>query len=403
MMPAPENHSKKQKPVMIDLTANADATKTDDIPAPPEATVAPRPEETVAQMVERDAKAVAADETVADPVAHTSSSAAAATTSSMRNAASSGGFLGKLGAGMLGGFIALLGGAGLQVAGYLPSFGGSAELIALKAQVETIAAAPAVAAIDPAALTALGTAQMELAQKVEALTATGSTASDPAAISALQDKIAALEAAAANGASGAVADPAQSQAFKDLTAKVAALEAAPSTNSSSAVALAIAASGLKAAIDRGGPFMAELETYATVAQASPDVDALRALAASGVPSRQDLINGFSDAANTMLAATRVPDPDAGIFDRLADSAKNLVKARPVGDIPGDSPEALVARMEIALGRGDLDGVIAEAAKLPDAAKSAGAAYLDQVKARRDTDGLVTKALSLALTAAGGKS
>ena len=149
--------------------------------------------------------------------------------------------------------------------------------------------------------------------------------------------------------------------------------------------------------------MAELETYATVAPSSPDVEALRTLAASGVPSRQDLINGFSDAANAMLAATRVPDPDAGILDRLADSAKNLVKARPVGDIPGDSPEALVARMEVALGRGDLDAVLGEAAKLPDAAKTAGAAYLDQIKARRDTDGLVTKALSLALTAAGGKS
>ncbi len=391
-MPGHENHSKKQKPVMIDLTANTDGIKTDDIPA--------APEETVSQMAERSAEPLPDGETVADPVARASSSAGAS--SSMRDAGSSGGFLGKLGAGILGGFIALVGGAGLQVAGYLPSFGGSADLAALKAQVEALAATPAVATIDPASLTALGTAQMELAQKVDALVTSGSTAGDPAAISVLQKKIAALEAAA-NGASGAVADPAQSQAFKDLTAKVAALEAAPSTNSSSAVALAIAASGLKAAIDRGGPFMAELETYATVAQASPDVDALRALAASGVPSRQDLINGFSDVANTMLAATRVPDPDAGIFDRLADSAKNLVKARPVGDIPGDSPEALVARMEIALGRGDLDGVIAEAAKLPDAAKSAGAAYLDQVKARRDTDGLVTKALSLALTAAGGKS
>ncbi len=149
--------------------------------------------------------------------------------------------------------------------------------------------------------------------------------------------------------------------------------------------------------------MSELETYATVAPASPDVEALRTLAASGVPSRQDLINGFSDAANAMIAASRVPDPNASIWSRLGDSAKNLVKARPVGDIPGDSPEALVARMEVALGRGELDAVLAEAAKLPDAAKTAGAAFLDQVKARRDTDSLVTKALSLALTAAGGKS
>ncbi len=390
-MPGPQNHSKKQKPVTIDVAANTDAAKVEDA-----ATIV---EETAEDISSPVTDAAPEAEPAPAPYANSSSSSVASSSASTRRANSSAGFFGRFGAGILGGIIALVGGAGLQASGYLPSFGGSADLAALKAQVDNLAAVPAAPAIDPAALTALGAAQSELTQKVDALTASGSSA----ALSALQDKIAALEAALSNGAPGAIADPSQSQAFKDLTAKVAALEATPAANGSGAVALAIAASGLKAAIDRGGPFMAELETYATVAPASPDVETLRALAASDVPSRQDLINGFSDVADAMLSATRVPDPDAGILDRLADSAKNLVKARPVGDIAGDSPEALVARMEVALGRGELDAMLAEAAKLPDAAKSAGAAYLDQVKARRDTDGLVTKALSLALTAAGGKS
>ena len=392
MMAGPENHSKKQKPVTIDLSANPGIVKAEDD--------AVLRESVVDASTEQVADSVASDEPVADPVTGSSSSAAVSSSASMGGANSSGGFFGKVGAGLLGGVIALAGAAGLQATGFLPSLGGSADISAIKAQVEKLTAA---SAMDPAALSALGAAQTELAQKVDALAVSGSQTVNPTAFAALQEKMGAIEAALSNGASGTVADPAQSQAFRDLAAKVAALEATPAANGSGAVALAIAASGLKAAIDRGGPFMAELETYATVAPSSPDVEALRTLAASGVPSRQDLINGFSDAANAMLAATRVPDPDAGILDRLADSAKNLVKARPVGDIPGDSPEALVARMEVALGRGDLDAVLGEAAKLPDAAKTAGAAYLDQIKARRDTDGLVTKALSLALTAAGGKS
>jgi hypothetical protein len=392
-MPGPENHSKKPKAVTIDLTANADAAEA----AAPESA----PDEAAESAVEQIAEPVSSAETIASPSSHSSSTSSSA---SKQSAISSGGFFGKLGAGMLGGVIALAGGAALQAAGYLPSFGGAAELTTLKAQVEKLAAAPAAPAIDPAALAALAGAQTELAQRVDALAASGSSAANPSALSALQEKIAALETSLANGAPATASDPTRSQAFRDLTAKVAALEtSAPAANGSAAVALAIAASGLKAAIDRGGPFMSELETYATVAPASPDVAALRALAASGVPSRQDLTNGFSGAANAMLAASQAPDPNAGIFSRLADSAKNLVKARPVGDIPGDSPEALVARMEVALGRGALDTVLAEAAKLPEAAKTAGAAYLDQVKARRDTDGLVTKALSLALAAAGGKS
>jgi hypothetical protein len=45
----------------------------------------------------------------------------------------------------------------------------------------------------------------------------------------------------------------------------------------------------------------------------------------------------------------------------------------------------------------------ESAKLPPAAQEAGKSWLDQVKARRDTDALVTKALQMALSMAGGKS
>lgn len=388
-MPGPENHSKKPKAVTIDLTAN--------------------PAETLSPAAEAEASSASAAFAEATPEPEKtdnkapSSSGTSTPVSTPAAAPSSSGLLGKLGAGVIGGLVALGGGAGLQAYGYLPSFGGTAEIAALKAQVEKLAAAPVAPAVDPAALTALGDAQKALAQKVDALAASGGSSADPAALTALESKITALETALANGASGA-SNPAQALAVADLAAKVAALEAKPAgSDGSGAVALAIAASGLKAAIDRGGSFVSELETYASVAPASPDVEALRALAASGVPSRQDLINGFSAAANAMIAASRVPDPNASIWSRLADSAQNLVKARPVGDIPGDSPEALVARMEVALGRGDLDATLAEAAKLPDASKTAGAAYLGQIKARRDTDGLVTKALSLALAAAGGKS
>ncbi len=387
-MPGPENHSKKPKAVTIDLTANADVEN------------GPVSERSMPEAPDVETVTVVETRPVEEAAAKTEQFESVAPAEPMqRGTGTSGGFMGKFGAGILGGLIALGGGAGMQAAGYLPSFGASSELVALKAQVEQIASAPKTPEFDPAALSALKDAQSALAQQVEGL-----TAGDPAVLKAMQDKITALETALANGAPAAGADPAQAQALKVLTEKVAALEANPSSgNGSGAVALAIAASGLKAAIDRGGPFMSELETYASVAVASPDVDALRALAASGVPSRQDLVTEFSDVANTMIAASRTSNPDAGVFEKLADSAKNLVKARPVGDIAGDAPDAVVARMEVNLGRGNLDAVLSEAAKLPDAAKTAGAAFLDKVKARRDTDALVSKALTLALAAAGGKS
>ncbi len=323
-------------------------------------------------------------------------------------ASAPGGLLGKLGAGVVGGLIALMGGAGLQYAGQLPSFGSGAELAALKTEVARLSSAPGV---DPAVIDTLNRAQGDLATQVSALSLeigqlkTTASGSNDDAVAALQAKLTALEGAVANLPTSAVAaDPTASAAFKVLTDKVAALEAKPSdSGDAKSVATAIAASGLKAAIDRGGSFMNELETYASVVPASPDVEALRTLAAKGVPSQQELLAGFGDVANAMIAAATVPDPNMGILQRLTESAKGLVKARRVGDIEGDEPDAVVARMEVALQKGDLASVLSLSEKLPEASKAAGKDYLDKVTARRDTDTLVTRALGLALVQAGGKS
>ena len=320
----------------------------------------------------------------------------------------SGGLLGKLGAGVIGGLIALLGGAGLQYAGQLPSVGSGAELTVLQGEVAKLSSMPST---DPKVIDGLNKAQGELAAQVSTLSSgleqlqSGATGASGDAVAALEAKVAALEDAVANLPSGgASADPASSASFKALADKVAALEAKPAdTGDAKSVATAIAASGLKAAIDRGGSFMNELETYASVVPASPDVEALRALAAKGVPSQQELLAGFGDAANAMISAAIVPDPTIGILQRLTESAKGLVKARRVGDIQGDEPDAVVARMEIALQRGDLASVLTQSKALPEASKTAAKEFLDSVTARRDTDTLVTRALGLALAHAGGKS
>ncbi|MGL4489309.1 MAG: hypothetical protein ACRCU5_07685 [Rhizobiaceae bacterium] len=383
-MTGPE-HSKKSKSVTIDLEPEAiHEVKAQDVSEPvietPEV-----PEEKPFDQPEQ-------------PLHETNTSVAAPQSS---------GLMGKLGAGVIGGLIALTGGAGLQYGGLLPSFGSGAELGALQAQVDKLSAAPV---FDPASIETISRAQGDIATQVSALGSelaqlkTATPGSNNEAVGALEAKLAALEGTIANLGSSGTADPASSAAFKALADKVAALEAKPAdAGDAKSVATAIAASGLKAAIDRGGSFMNELETYASVAPASPDVEALRALAAKGVPSQQELLAQFGDAANAMIAAAVVPDPEMGILQRLTESAKGLVKARRVGDVQGDEPDAVVARMEVALQRGDLASVLTQSEKLPEASKVAGKDFLDKITARRDTDTLVTRALGLALAQAGGKS
>ena len=159
------------------------------------------------------------------------------------------------------------------------------------------------------------------------------------------------------------------------------------------LARAIAAAGLKSAIDRGGPFMSELEAFASVAPDDPAVPELRDLAARGVPSRAELVAGFSDAASKAIAAADPGDPEAGLVDRLMSSAMSVVKVRKVGDVAGDSAEAIVARAETRLLNGDLDAALAEWTTLPEASRAATSEYGEALAARARSEKLIAAAMA----------
>src|SRR5690606_3402471 len=105
------------------------------------------------------------------------------------------------------------------------------------------------------------------------------------------------------------------------------------------VALAIAASALKAAVDRGLPLTIELDTFAGLAPETAEIEALRPFAATGVPMRADIEAGFDAAASVMVAAGRQEDPQAGFFERLWGSAISVVEVRPIGEVEGDDVPA----------------------------------------------------------------
>lgn len=156
------------------------------------------------------------------------------------------------------------------------------------------------------------------------------------------------------------------------------------------MAKAIAVSGLKAAIDRGGSFAPELEAYASVAPDDPAVSELREFAANGVPTQGELVERFPDAANAMIAAMNPVPEDAGVLDRLLASAKSVVKVRQVGDVEGDSTEAIAARLENQLKNGNLDGAVAEWNALPEQAKAAAPEFGKGLIARAEVEKLLTQ-------------
>lgn len=294
---------------------------------------------------------------------------------------------GLIAAGIVGGLVALAAAGSMQYAGILPSFNagraGSEEIAALKTDLGSLRQQLANA---PAADTSA------LEQRIATLE--GAKGEAPQ-VDGLSEKIAALESTLQSERS------AQASATAELTRRLADAEAKINEpRDDIEVARAIASAALKAAIDRGGPFLTELDTLSKVTPDDPAISSLQSFAATGVPSRSELMQKFPDVANAMLSAINQPDPNQGIMERLTESAFSLVKVRPVGNIEGETPEAQIARMENKLRNGDLQGAALEWNGLPDAAKTASADYKKSLDARIEVENLVGGTLNRAITSTG---
>ncbi|WP_284759866.1 hypothetical protein [Agrobacterium sp. fls2-241-TYG-188a] len=315
-------------------------------------------------------------------------SASSATSSPKSTADNRSGNSGLLAAGIVGGLIALLAAGSMQYAGYLPPFAGTStssdELTAMKTQIANLRAQ-----IDQAPQAAGDTSQLE--SRLAALE-NASTGGDLAGkIEALETTVATLQSEKA----------AQDTANSDLTRRLSEAEAKLNEpRDDIEVARAIASAGLKAAIDRGGPFLAELDTLSRVTPDDPAIQSLRPFANTGVPSRSELTRNFPDVANAMLDSLDQADPNQGIFARLTDSALSLVKVRPVGNIEGEGAEAKIARMEDKLRNGDLKGAALEWDGVPDAAKAVSGDYKKSLDARIQVEDLVNATLTRAINSTG---
>lgn len=203
----------------------------------------------------------------------------------------------------------------------------------------------------------------------------------------------------AQNAQGAAAEA--EQAVGDFAGRLDAIETA---NRQASVALSAAA--LKAAIDRGTPFMAELERF-TQASESPDTtERLRDFAATGVPSTATLAGRWPATETAILDALRpAPAPDAPVGEQVLSGLRSLVTVRPAAEPAGsgeaegaNEPSAAVARMDGAIGRGDLAAWLDAWNSLPQAAQSASSTFADEVRARIAADGVIDQSINGAIGA-----
>jgi hypothetical protein len=169
-----------------------------------------------------------------------------------------------------------------------------------------------------------------------------------------------------------------------LEARLDDLEAGQSRAAASARS-ALAAAALLSAAQTSRPFTSELAAVEALAPADLDLSGFAAMAATGAPSRAALALDFPDFAARAAAAARQPGETAPLSERLLAGLSRVILVRPVGRIPGDAPEARLARAEVQLNEGDLEAALASLAGLPPAAQATLAPWWDRAQSRARLD------------------
>jgi uroporphyrinogen-III synthase len=163
------------------------------------------------------------------------------------------------------------------------------------------------------------------------------------------------------------------------------------------------AARLAGSIDAGVPFTAELNLLQPLVQGDAKLAeilaALQPYAQSGVASRAALEAEFPAVAKAALAEDLADD---SYGERLMGKLRGLVSLRRVGDVPGDTTEARLARAEQALHAGDVAKAAELVKSLPAQTNKATAAWLARAEAhlaaRRSLDQLAAYAVNLLGTA-----
>ena len=186
----------------------------------------------------------------------------------------------------------------------------------------------------------------------------------------------------------------------DTATAIAALQAEAATDiRESQAALAAAFASLQRAADAGGPFREELLALQDLGGSAIDLSALTPLAGSGAPSAVRLQSQFQTIISAILDASPRPEgAGEGVLARLAANAQSIVRVRPTGYVSGDTPDAIVARIEVLLADGRFEEARSEWEKLGGDAKSASTDWAEGLRQRIAVDAAVadlTKAVATA--------
>jgi hypothetical protein len=167
--------------------------------------------------------------------------------------------------------------------------------------------------------------------------------------------------------------------LKGLAAATAPL--ASSGANDRAARLTIAAEALRAAMERGAPYQAELNAVLALGVDQKATAALEPFAASGVPSAAALARDLEALMPALQDASEPRSGDTNFVERLKSNAQKLVRITPLNAPAGNDPQAVLDRIRLDAAHADIGAARADINALPDAAKPLAAAWSKKVTAR----------------------
>lgn len=155
-------------------------------------------------------------------------------------------------------------------------------------------------------------------------------------------------------------------------------------------------SGFETAFATGRPYETELSALRAAVPAAEIPTAIANNAAAGLPRPDIIASRFAEVLPAMLAGRPV-DATAQWQDGALDWFRSAIALRPTGEIEGDSPEAVMSRLEGAIARRDFVSAETLLASLPAPMLAAGGDVPDliatQAEAARFLETLRASALS----------
>jgi hypothetical protein len=148
-----------------------------------------------------------------------------------------------------------------------------------------------------------------------------------------------------------------------------------------AARLTVAAEALRATVERGAPYQAELAAVKSLGVGQDATAPLEPFADGGVPSAAALAHELAMLTPSLLRASGETRRDGSLLGRLETSAQKLVRITPIDAPPGDEPSAVIARIDGDAARADIAGARADIEHLPQSAKTLAEPWMRKVDSR----------------------